>query len=45
MARGIPVSWHSFGGWFIGHTVVSQIVPPPISQRISEQIQPDFPHC
>jgi CRISPR-associated endonuclease Cas1/CRISPR-associated protein Cas4 len=21
MRRGIPVSWHSFGGWFIGHTV------------------------
>ncbi len=21
MEREIPVSWHSFGGWFIGHTV------------------------
>jgi CRISPR-associated protein Cas1 len=21
MNREIPVSWHSFGGWFIGHTV------------------------
>lgn len=21
MKRGIPVSWHSYGGWFIGHTV------------------------
>lgn len=21
MSRGIPVSWHSFGGWFLGHTV------------------------
>jgi len=21
MARGIPVSWHSYGGWFNGHTV------------------------
>lgn len=21
MGREIPVSWHSFGGWFIGHTV------------------------
>ncbi|MBV5273383.1 MAG: CRISPR-associated endonuclease Cas4/Cas1 [Lamprocystis purpurea] len=21
MARGIPVSWHSYGGWFSGHTV------------------------
>ena len=21
MQREIPVSWHSFGGWFIGHTV------------------------
>lgn len=21
MAREIPISWHSFGGWFIGHTV------------------------
>lgn len=21
MERDIPVSWHSFGGWFIGHTV------------------------
>ena len=21
MGRDIPVSWHSFGGWFIGHTV------------------------
>lgn len=21
MARGIPVSWHSFGGWFMGYTV------------------------
>lgn len=21
MAREIPVSWHSFGGWFLGHTV------------------------
>lgn len=21
MARDIPVSWHSFGGWFLGHTV------------------------
>ncbi len=21
MGRGIPVSWHSFGGWFIGHTI------------------------
>ncbi|TCO78834.1 CRISPR-associated Cas1 family protein /CRISPR-associated Cas4 family exonuclease [Plasticicumulans lactativorans] len=21
MARGIPVSWHSHGGWFLGHTV------------------------
>ena len=21
MTRGIPVSWHSFGGWFMGHTV------------------------
>ncbi len=20
MKRGIPVTWHSFGGWFIGHT-------------------------
>jgi CRISPR-associated protein Cas1 len=20
MARGIPVSWHSFGGWFLGYT-------------------------
>ncbi len=20
MARGIPVSWHSHGGWFVGHT-------------------------
>jgi len=19
--RGIPVSWHSYGGWFVGHTV------------------------
>ncbi|GIW56633.1 MAG: CRISPR-associated exonuclease Cas4/endonuclease Cas1 fusion [Nitrospiraceae bacterium] len=21
MARGIPVSWHSYGGWFLGHTI------------------------
>ncbi len=21
MRRGIPVSWHSYGGWFLGHTV------------------------
>jgi CRISPR-associated endonuclease Cas1 len=21
MAREIPISWHSFGGWFMGHTV------------------------
>ena len=21
MERGLPVTWHSFGGWFIGHTV------------------------
>lgn len=21
MSRNIPVSWHSFGGWFIGHTI------------------------
>jgi len=21
MYRGIPVTWHSFGGWFLGHTV------------------------
>jgi CRISPR-associated protein Cas1 len=21
MAREIPISWHSFGGWFLGHTV------------------------
>lgn len=21
MARGIPVSWHSFGGWFLGHSI------------------------
>jgi len=21
MARQIPISWHSFGGWFMGHTV------------------------
>jgi CRISPR-associated endonuclease Cas1 len=21
MAREIPVSWHSFGGWFLGHTI------------------------
>lgn len=21
MRRGIPISWHSFGGWFMGHTV------------------------
>ncbi len=21
MSRQIPVSWHSFGGWFLGHTV------------------------
>lgn len=21
MAREIPVSWHSFGGWFMGHTI------------------------
>jgi CRISPR-associated endonuclease Cas1/CRISPR-associated protein Cas4 len=21
MAREIPVSWHSYGGWFLGHTV------------------------
>ncbi len=21
MGRGITISWHSFGGWFIGHTV------------------------
>lgn len=21
MARQIPISWHSFGGWFLGHTV------------------------
>lgn len=21
MAREIPITWHSFGGWFIGHTV------------------------
>ncbi|SFW35561.1 CRISPR-associated endonuclease Cas4/Cas1 [Nitrosovibrio sp. Nv17] len=20
MARGIPISWHSFGGWFLGHS-------------------------
>jgi len=20
MARGIPITWHSYGGWFIGHT-------------------------
>lgn len=23
MAREIPVSWHSFGGWFLGHTIGS----------------------
>jgi CRISP-associated protein Cas1 len=21
MSRDLPVSWHSFGGWFIGHTI------------------------
>lgn len=21
MSRGIPITWHSFGGWFLGHTV------------------------
>lgn len=21
MSRGIPVSWHSFGGWFLGHSI------------------------
>jgi len=21
MSRDIPVSWHSFGGWFLGHTI------------------------
>jgi CRISP-associated protein Cas1 len=21
MAREIPISWHSFGGWFMGHTI------------------------
>lgn len=21
MRRGIPVSWHSYGGWFVGHTI------------------------
>ena len=21
MARGVPVSWHSFGGWFLGHSI------------------------
>lgn len=21
MAREIPISWHSFGGWFLGHTI------------------------
>ena len=21
MSREIPVSWHSFGGWFAGHTI------------------------
>ncbi len=21
MKRGIPISWHSFGGWFFGHTI------------------------
>jgi CRISPR-associated endonuclease Cas1/CRISPR-associated protein Cas4 len=21
MWRGVPVTWHSFGGWFLGHTV------------------------
>jgi CRISPR-associated endonuclease Cas1/CRISPR-associated protein Cas4 len=21
MARNIPITWHSFGGWFLGHTV------------------------
>ncbi len=21
MARGIPVSWYSYGGWFLGHTI------------------------
>lgn len=21
MRRGVPVSWHSYGGWFLGHTV------------------------
>ncbi|MCL4778516.1 MAG: CRISPR-associated endonuclease Cas1 [Gammaproteobacteria bacterium] len=21
MARGIPISWHSFGGWFLGHSI------------------------
>jgi CRISPR-associated protein Cas1 len=21
MRRGIPVSWHSYGGWFLGHTI------------------------
>ena len=21
MARQIPISWHSFGGWFLGHTI------------------------
>lgn len=21
MSRGIPISWHSYGGWFMGHTI------------------------
>lgn len=21
MARGIPISWYSYGGWFLGHTI------------------------
>jgi len=21
MSREIPISWHSFGGWFLGHTI------------------------
>jgi len=21
MSRGIPISWHSYGGWFMGHTM------------------------
>jgi CRISPR-associated endonuclease Cas1/CRISPR-associated protein Cas4 len=21
MARGVPISWHSFGGWFLGHSI------------------------